>query len=64
MTVQATEQAAAAADQAHGGVAHGDNAPARTEALRIDRAVVDRIVPPLPPPAAALPMCWSWGGRT
>lgn len=64
MTVQATEQAAAVAAQALDDVPHGDNAPDRTEALRIDRAVVDRLVPPLPPPAPGRPMCWSWRGRS
>ena len=57
---EATALAAATAEVAHGGVGHGDNHPAATEALQIDRAVVDRQVPPLPAPPSDRPMCWSW----
>lgn len=60
---QATDLAAAAAEVAHGGVDHGDNDPAATQALRIDQAVVDRAVPRLPPPAPGFPMCWAWRPR-
>ncbi len=58
--VEATEQATALAAVAHGGVQHGDNDPEATRALVIDRAVVDRMVPPVQTRRGDRPMCAGW----
>ena len=58
--VQATDLAEATAKQAHGGFEHGDNDPDATRALQLDRAVVDRLFPPVTPPNRDRAMCAAW----
>lgn len=59
---EATPAAKVNADVAHGGVRHGDNDPDASRQLILDRAVLDRLVPPPPAPPVGQPMCWAWGG--